>query len=121
MNWYKRAKNYGEIGHQGTEGMLWMCNPDGSDFQIEEGWSVSGHWDLTDTYDEDEDAAFEELDRKFRGRFDPGSRQISILAPAQWYYSVPNNIINFLLKRFGQNNELMLFDSTGGYIGSPIE
>ncbi len=70
MSWYKKAnQNYGDIGHarvgSGNENILWMSNPDGSNFEVEEVWYAEGHGNMLD-------GGLEEAsEKKFRGRYDP--------------------------------------------------
>lgn len=115
-NWYKKAqKNYGDIGHSGVgsgnENILWICNPDGSNFKTEEGWYIDGHGNMID-------GGLEEAnEKKMRGRYNPNNKEVSILLPYGWYWDVPNIIINKLIKEFGKNIKISIFSAESGYIG----
>lgn len=119
MNWFKKiAKNYGEIGHSGVgsgnNNLLWMCNPDGSNFVTEEGWAISGHGEMVDWDME------KVIDNKFRGRFDPDTKEVSIATPSNWYYRIPKNIINKLYESFGDDIQILVYSSVGDWKGIPI-
>ena len=119
MNWYKKAqKNYGDIGHSGVgsgnENILWMSNPDGSNFKVEEGWYIEGHENMM------EEGLERTQEKKFRGRYDPNTMEVSIIVPYEWYWNIPNVIINKLKKEFGNNIKIISFSAEGGYIGETV-
>lgn len=111
----KLSQMYNEIGHSGVgsgnDNILWISNADGSEFEIEEGSFISGHEEMVEE---------NELENKFRGRFDPNSNEVSILAPIDWYHNIPNSLIRRLYKEFGDNIKISIFDAFGNYAGRSL-
>lgn len=119
MNWFKKISQifYDEIGHSGTKennnSLLWICDRDGNNFKVENASDIDSHLEMVGWVDED-------MDNKFRGRFEPNTKKVSIATPHDWYYNIPKNIINKLYESFGNDIEIIVFSHMGNWRGMPI-
>ena len=104
MNWYKKAKNYGEIGHKGNY-ILWY-SPDGNKV-IKSGPQLHkpntkglqhNNWDM---WGEDNSS------EPFRGRYNADTKDVSVIVKV--LQDIPQGLINNLIRTFDVRN-IYVFD-----------
>lgn len=107
MNWYKKAKNYGEIGHKGTY-ILWY-SPDGQRIINSPPQKHKPNTSNGLRHNNWEDWRNDASISPYRGRYDTITKEISVVGVG--FSEAPKSLINSLMRSFPDVRTIYIFNS----------